>query len=153
MRRPTLAELWTRLSVLPMGKTLFSVLLGRLAPYTGTISARIIELEPGYSKVIMRDRSAVRNHLNSVHAIALMNLGEVATGIAVMVAIDGQGRGIITQLKMEYVKKARGTITATCHTTLPTTPGKHDLTVEGTLRDEAGDEVARATATWRIDLR
>lgn len=153
MRRPTLAALWTRLSAWPFGKTLFSILLGQMAPYTSTIGARVQELGPGYAKVTLRDRRAVRNHLSSVHAIALMNLGEVATGLAVMHSIDGRGRGIITQLKMDYLKKARGTITATCQTTLPTEPGKHDLTVEGSLRDASGEEVARATATWRVDIR
>lgn len=152
MRRPTIAELWARLAPLPFGKRFFSFLIGWMAPYTGTVGARVEELGPGHAVVSLRDRRAVRNHLKSVHAIALMNLGEVATGIAVMHGIDGRGRGIITQLKMDYLKKARGTITATCDVALPTEPGKHDLVVLGSLRDAAGEEVARATATWRVDL-
>lgn len=152
MRRPTLAELWDRLAPLPFGKRFFSFLIGWMAPYTGTVGARVDELGPGHAVVSLRDRRAVRNHLKSVHAIALMNLGEVATGIAVMHGIDGRGRGIITQLKMDYLKKARGTITATCDVTLPTTKGKHDLVVVGSLRDAGGEEVALATATWRVEL-
>jgi acyl-coenzyme A thioesterase PaaI-like protein len=153
LKRPTISGLWARTSRLPLGNRLFSRLVGRIAPYTGTIRSTVLELSDGHCKVELRDRPAVRNHLSSIHAVALMNLGEVATGLAVMHAIDGRGRGIVTELRMEYLKKARGTITATCDATLPATPGSHDLAVSGELHDEKGEVVARAHATWRLDLR
>lgn len=152
-RRPTIASLWAATSRLPVGGSrLFSKLLGRVAPYTGSIDPHVVELSDGHAKVQLRDRAPVRNHLRSIHAIALMNVGEVATGLAVMHAIDGRGRGIVTGLRMEYLKKARGTITATADIELPVTPGTHDLEVPGELRDEAGDLVARVWATWRVEV-
>ncbi len=152
-RRPTISSLWATTSRLPLGgPRLFSKLLGRAAPYTSSIDPHVLELSDGHCRVQLRDRASVRNHLRSIHAIALMNLGEVATGLAVMHAVDGRGRGIVTGLRMEYVKKARGTITATCDVDLPVTPGTHDLEVPGELRDEQGDVVARVWATWRVDV-
>lgn len=152
-RRPTISSLWATTSRLPLGgPRLFSKLLGRAAPYTSSIDPHVLELSDGHCRVRLRDRASVRNHLRSIHAIALMNLGEVATGLAVMHAVDGRGRGIVTGLRMEYVKKARGTITATCDVDLPVTPGTHDLEVPGELRDEQGDVVARVWATWRVDV-
>lgn len=151
--RPTISSLWSRTSRLPLGNRLFSKLIGRAAPYTSTIDPLVLELGDGHSKVQLRDRPSVRNHLRSVHAIALMNLGEVSTGLAVMHAVDGRGRGIVTALRMEYLKKARGTITATCDVALPLTPGTHDLEVEGDLRDDAGDVVAKVFATWRVEVK
>ena len=53
---------------------------------------------------------------------------------------------------MDYLKKARGTITATCEVVVPMEPGKHDLEVEGTLTDKDGEIVAKVRATWRIDI-
>jgi acyl-coenzyme A thioesterase PaaI-like protein len=136
-----------------MGPQLFSFIVGRTARYSGTIGAQVTALEAGRAVVQMRDRAAVRNHLQSVHAIALMNLGELVTGIAVMYQVDGRGRGIVSRLSMDYTKKARGTITGTCEVEVPAEPGTHDLVVEGTLRDEGGDTVAIVTATWRLELK
>ncbi len=76
----SLRKVWSSLRSVPGGGRIMGSLIGRLAPYTGTISPEILSLDQGYSKVLMRDTRKVRNHLNSVHAIALLNLGEVATG-------------------------------------------------------------------------
>ena len=152
LKRPTISSAWSRASMLPLGNRVFSRLVGRMAPYTGTIGATVLELGDGHSRVQLRDRPSVRNHLNCIHAIALMNLGEVATGLAVMHAVDGRGRGIVSSLRMEYYKKARGTITATCHTDVPTAAGTHDFEAVGELRDADGALVAKAWATWKIEL-
>ena len=151
-RRPTIAQLWGTLSPLPGGKRLFSKAMGRMAPYTGTIDCEVEELRAGHAIVVMRDRRGVRNHLESIHAIALMNLGEVATGLAVMIGVDGRGRGIITHLEMDYLKKARGTIRATCDAFAPDTKGDHEFHAEALLRDEQGALVARARAIWKVSI-
>lgn len=142
--------MWARLSPLPGGRSLFSRMLGLMIPYTGSIHPLVLELRPGYAKVQMRDRRAVRNHLRSIHAIALMNLGEVTTGLAMSLAMPDEARGIVTGLSMEYLKKARGVLTAEC--TAPpfdaSVSGRHDFHAE--IVDESGDVVARATAHWLV---
>src|SRR6266478_5548643 len=89
-------SLWRRLSGLPGGKALFSVLFGKMAPYTGRLGARVETLEPGFCRVSLRDRRAVRNHLNSIHAMALANLAEAASGLAVVAALPQGVQGIVT---------------------------------------------------------
>jgi acyl-coenzyme A thioesterase PaaI-like protein len=141
---------WKRLSRVPFGRTLFSILIGQTAPYTSTMGARVQELSPGYSRWTLRDRRRVRNHLNSIHAVALVNLAEVTTGTAMLTALPPGIRGIVVGLSMEYLKKARGTLTAECRCEVPAVSDETRYDVHATIRDAAGDVVAKGTVYWLL---
>ncbi len=141
---------WDRLQGRPGGRWLFSKIIGRVARYSGTMGAKVLELGPGHSKIELRDRPKVRNHLKSVHAIALANLAELSSGLAFMYTVPTTARGILTRISIDYLKKGRGRLVATCSFQPPdaSVKGEHDVVSE--IRDEAGDVVARATARWLV---
>lgn len=141
---------WKKWVSRPGGKKIFSILLGRMVPYTGSINAYVMSLKPGYAQVRLKDRRKVRNHLNSVHAVALINLAELATGLAMNAALPGNMRGIVTRLSMDYLKKARGTLVAECQCDIPRRNEELEYVLEGIIRDEVGDIVAVGTATWKV---
>lgn len=134
---------WDVLSGMPGGKVIFSRLVGRMAPYTGTINATVTVLRPGYAEVVMQDRKAVRNHLDCVHAIALANLGELAGNVALAYALPDDGRFIVSGMEIEYTKKARGTITAVGEPPVPKSSVRAHYEVPVTLRDSSGEQVAK----------
>lgn len=144
-----LRDAWRRLAPLPGGRLLFSLMLGRMVPYTGALGARVEELEPGYARIVLRDRRGVRNHLGSIHAVALANLAEVTSGLAMLTILPDDARGIVVHLGIEYLKKARGTLTAECRCPPPT--GRDEtVAVTADVMNAAREVVARAEVRWLI---
>jgi len=145
---------WQQWGGSALGRMLFSRFLGFMAPYTGSVKPLVLELEPGRSLVALNDRRFVRNHLNSIHAIALANLGEVASGLAVLAALPENVKAIVTKLEIEYVKKARGTLHAFGSAELPpniTEPTTQIALAE--IKDEIGDVVAQVKVHWQLRLK
>ncbi len=143
-------KIWQKFEKLPLGQQLFSRFLGLKVPYTGSIKAVVQELRPGYCKVQMKDRHSLRNHFNSIHAVALLNLGEMTSGLAMNAAIPPTLRGIPTKLEIEYFKKSRGTLS--CESTFDKSFSgqSEDVWVEAKIFNQAAEETARIRALWKV---
>jgi acyl-coenzyme A thioesterase PaaI-like protein len=146
-----LMKLWSMLSTWPLGKRIFSLIAGFYIPYTGTVYPIVSELKPGLARVLMRDRHRVRNHLDSMHAVALVNVGEFASGLSVMSRAPVGTRGIVTKLEIEYLKKARGTVVAEAIASEPvlaTSAMQYPVLVS--IKNGEGIEVAKMKVTWML---
>lgn len=141
---------WNALHTKPGGKLLFSFVVSRFVPYSGSIGARVDELRPGFARLTLRDRKKVRNHLGSLHAIALANLGELTTGLAVISGMPPKSRSILRGLEVSYEKKARGLLTSTCNCELFSPNENTEYTIKAEIRDGAGDVVSVVSALWVI---
>ncbi len=142
--------LWRTLSPFPGGRWLFSRLLGRMVPYSSTIGARIEALEPGFARIGLDDRRRVRNHLGSVHAVALTNLGELASGLALVTSVPPDVRSIVVRLETLFHHKARGHLVATCRTVQEMVEADAEREVTAQIHDAEGTLVAEVRATWRL---
>jgi uncharacterized protein (TIGR00369 family) len=143
-KRNVIRDVWDALSPLPGGRVVFSSLVSRMAAYTGTISPRVISLRPGYAQVEMEDRPRLRNHVGSLHAIALANVAELAGNLALAYSLPDDARFIVSGVSIDYVKKARGTITAIGTCVAPENAERAEVVIEATLLDASGDTVAVA---------
>ncbi|MEJ2501999.1 MAG: DUF4442 domain-containing protein [Gemmatimonadota bacterium] len=142
---------WDRLSHLPGGRRVFDWLLGWMVPYSGSIGPRVVELEPGRARVTLTERRRLRNHLHSIHALALGNLGELASGLAMTLALPPDTRGIPIRIEIDYHKKARGTIIAEGRAVPPAAVTEEtEAIATAALHDGDDDVVAEVVVTWRL---
>ncbi len=143
-------SLWRSLSRLPFGPSLFMFVFGRMVPYSGALGARVRRLEPGRVQLELADRRAVRNHLDSIHAVAMVNLGELASGLAMTTGLPAGVRGIVLGIDAQYLKKARGTLSVDCAVTVPEVRENTDFDVHAEIRDAGNEPVSRVTVRWRL---
>jgi acyl-coenzyme A thioesterase PaaI-like protein len=147
-----LQQAWKFLAPAPGGRKVFAALLGRLVPYSGSVKPRILELEPGRAKIAMDDRWATRNHLGSLHALALANIGEMACGLALNIGLPEGYGAILRRIEVEYLKKARGTVVSSCQLNLKDLDLRNEGMVQATsdITDSAGVVVARTHTEWKV---
>jgi acyl-coenzyme A thioesterase PaaI-like protein len=107
-------------------------------------------LQPGRAEVEIPDRRSNRQHLGSVHAVALINVAEQASGLAMLAGLPDGIRAIVTHISMQYLKKARGPIRAVSIVEVPTVTADTDIDVTAECLDRDGAVVARATVRWRV---
>src|SRR5690606_12050871 len=86
---------WRRFNALPLGRCLFNRMVGFTVPYAAAIRPEILAIEPGLARACIRDRRGVRNHLRSIHAVALINLAELTANLAMMSLQPPGGRWIV----------------------------------------------------------
>ena len=88
--------------------------------------------------------------MNSVHAIALCNLGELATGMAILNGLPNGARGILKKIEIEYFKKSRGLLVAECHCAAPNDATEQEYRIAAEIKDQSGEVTATTHATWLI---
>jgi len=146
-------RIWQKMGHKPIGRWLFNRLIPLINPYTGALKAEVLELNRGYARLQLKDRRGVRNHLDSIHAIALTNLGEFSSGLALLSLFTDDMRGIPVEIKINFIKKARGTLTADCTTQLPDFKNELEHTVVAIIKDSTADEVATVNVIWKLGYR
>lgn len=141
---------WLYLQNKPFGPWLFNRLVAFINPYTGALKARIVQIDRGYARLELNDRRAIRNHLNSIHAIALTNLGEFTSGIALISLFTEDMRGIPKEINIEFLKKARGKLFAECTTHIPEFSNELEHVVTAEIKNTDNETVAKVSVKWLL---
>lgn len=104
---------WSNIPLI--GQWLMSWIMTFVSPYTGTIPLRITKVTETTCTTVLYSSWYIKNPFNSVHAAALTNLGEATMGIAILAWCQENGfRSIPSRLEVDFLKKARGTLFASC---------------------------------------
>ena len=147
-------DLWNKSRGTALGRWLCTRLVCRRAPYFASISPVLEVLEPGRCVAAFAHRRKVRNHIGTVHAIALCNAAELTAGLATDVSIPPSMRWIPKGMTVRYLKKAVGRMTATATLDPRNLDGTaRDLEVVVAVRDPSGDAVLDARVTMYLSAR
>ncbi len=134
--KPTkVMSLYNRVTRLPFGNKIFSVLVSRMAPYFGTIKPLITTLKANYCECLIKKRNAVHNHIKTVHVIAICNGLEMAMGVMAEASIPKHLRWIPKGMSLDYTAKAGSDIRCVAKV-LPEQWVPGDLLVEVTAYDD-----------------
>ena len=114
-------SMWQRLSGFPVlgpvvGTRVFSFAFGQRAPYFGSIHPRFTEIRPNHAELVIPKRRSVKNHIGTVHAIALCNGLEAAMGALAEATIPSDKRWIPKGMEVSYTAKATSDITCVAET-------------------------------------
>ncbi len=142
-------KLYNQLSKFPLGHFIFSRGLTFKVPYFSTITPLVRDLSPGLCNVEIKDRRKVRNHLGTINAGAMCTLSELTGGLAVQVSIPSGLRWIPKEMTVQYLKKAKGRLTAICSFD-PKVLLPGDINIPLEIRDVSGDTVLKANIKFYI---
>ncbi len=143
-------KLQEKLKGVPFGMRVFSGILARFAPYFTTIRPQVLELRPNFMKTSMKKRRAVHNHLKTVHAIAMCNLCEFTGGLLMEASIPSHRRWIPVGMTVNYVKKAKTNLTATCDLNHIDWDNCSEVICNVSVRDTSDIEVMNAAITMLV---
>ena len=134
-------------------KPLLSFMIGKTVKYVGTSGVHCLELTKKRSVFFIKNKSKVRNHIGGVHAAAMALLAETATGMLVGMNIPADKIGVIKSLKVDYLKRVEGDLTAVATLTdeqvqQMSTSEKGDTEVQVRISDSANKEPIEATMIW-----
>jgi acyl-coenzyme A thioesterase PaaI-like protein len=103
--------------------------------------------------VSFADRKTVHNHLGSVHAIAMCNSAELAAGLATDCSVPKGMRWIPKSMTVNYVKIAKGRMTATATVPKIEAGKAQDILTTVSVTNPEGVEVFNAQITMYVSAK
>lgn len=99
-------DLYRRVTRLPAGKRLFSLLYSVKAPYFATVRPRVREVRANHAELTISNRRRVHNHIGTLHAIAVCNGLEAAMGLLAEATCPTHQRWLPRGLQVSYLAKS-----------------------------------------------
>lgn len=122
-------DLYKKVTALPQGKRLFSILYGQKAPYFASIHMSVEEMQPHLGRIVIPKRRSVKNHIGTVHAIAACNGLEAAMGLLAEATCPPDMRWLPKGMDVRYLAKSTTALTCTAETTEADWAGAPDVPV------------------------
>lgn len=135
--------------------------LANAVPFARHLHLRYVSLTPNGALVCLPDREEFHNHFATQHAGALFTVAEAASGAAFVAAfVDHLHnlRPVVTRADIDFIKTARGLITASAQLaddrrellTALEREQRVEFSIGVELTDEDQQRVATARMTWYV---
>ncbi len=130
-----------------------SLLFGSQVKFAGTAKVRVHTLTEQRAVMSIANKRKVQNHIKGVHAAAMALLAESATGFLVGMNVPDDKLPLIKSLKVDYLKRATGSLRAeACLTSEQIhaihTQDKGEVLVAVTVTDEAVIQPIQCEMLW-----
>ncbi len=142
-----------KLKAIPFGLQVFSKAICLKAPYFGSISPVFTVLEAGHAEAIIKNKRAHRNHIGTVHAIAMANLCEFVGGVGLEVSLPDSHRWIPKGMNIQYLKKAETDLVARTTFPLDQWPDSGSMVVHVDVYDKNEEIVSAADIEMHVSLK
>jgi len=109
--------LYRRITSLPKGDAVFSLLYGLKAPYFRSAHISVTEMRPHRGEVVVPLRRSTKNHIGTVHAIAACNGLEAAMGLLAEATCPPGHRWLPKGMDVRYLAKSDSDVVCTAETT------------------------------------
>lgn len=119
----------------------------------GTTGIEVLHTDGKTVTYRQKNRRKAQNHIGSVHAAAMALLAESCTGFIVGINLPGDKLPLIKTMKLNYVKRATGDMTAVASLTdeqiaLMQTQEKGEVNVLVKVTDETGIVPVECEMLW-----
>lgn len=135
--------------------------LSKTVPFANHVGVELLTIEDGRATARLDQREETSNHIATQHAGAMFTLGEAASGAALAGTLMDRLmniRPVAANASIQYVAIAKGTLTATATTSLPSDEikktlddnGKVQFDVNVDIRDADEKQVVTMTVAWHV---
>ncbi len=144
----------------PLARFSAMFLLSWISPFNAHLNGKMLEWSDGRCTIRVRRCRSVRNHVKGIHAGALFTLGETCAGLVIVRNFPfGQFRPLMSDVKVNYSKQARGDVVGQCVIPPETIARIHEelkaeqvpnVEVVTNILNTEQEIIAVVTTTWQV---
>jgi len=132
---------------------MLNAVIGQQVPFLQTTDTKIVEMTPEKSVVIIQNQKKVQNHIQTIHAAAMVLLAETATGMVLSMNMPDDKVQVAKAMNIKFIKMAKGDLKAVATMTaeqqiLARTTEKGEVAIQVIVSDQEEKEPVICDITW-----
>ncbi len=145
-----LSKIVLKLNKFPL---LINYILRYSIPFTGTANLKFEKVTNNQVIASLKNKRKVKNHINQIHAVAMILLAESASGIVFGMNVKESSLPLCKSLNSKFVKRSNGAMKATASLTdeqinFIQSTDKGEINVPVIITDESNNEPVICEVVW-----